>query len=430
MHILFPLFPGMTVSQIEERLPSPSSTRSYVVRISPRLFLEPLFVASYVRRGKLIALSVGRLDCEDVFCIDGTGKLHLSLTKDTYQTLGLQGQALKASMTASGRAGDRKSGTADRFLVTIDLRASYFTPGRPAYDRTSARFKAWDEARGDSEHHGSWDVLLSWSDDDRPLGAEVQYPPRFVTADSVREIFASRQIETVSDVWVPSSDDAWAHLRRGWTDGNNRGQLGWIDWLESLGVVTEWAGLATTKSECIRTFSRPDHLNAYEVPAPRTHGTLVKISYSGFLPVALGVHITNVMREVISKSASSMAVVQAAGFGDAPLCWSSFDARTKKGEQQDGHDTLTGAKVKEGGRSPDQSANDDDDERDTGLRARRKRSKKRQKRGFTRPDQLGFQVRNPHSIATASGWQSLLFAPQADLADYILIENVGDSQRS
>lgn len=86
-----------------------------MVRAPITLFLDPIFITSHIKRGSLIAISKGNLDTDDVFCLDGKGVLHLSLTRDSYQKLGLVGQVLKQSRTSSGKGRDRLSGRPDRW---------------------------------------------------------------------------------------------------------------------------------------------------------------------------------------------------------------------------------------------------------------------------------------------------------------------------
>lgn len=52
----------------------PASSAAYLVKVPICLFLDPIFVTSHIKRGKLIALSKGRLDADDVVCLDGSGE--------------------------------------------------------------------------------------------------------------------------------------------------------------------------------------------------------------------------------------------------------------------------------------------------------------------------------------------------------------------
>ncbi|KAG0003791.1 hypothetical protein BGZ65_001349 [Modicella reniformis] len=72
----------------------------------------------------MIALSVqSGIDTDDVVCLDGKGKLILSLTKDSYEQLGLTGSPSKFN---SGR---------QRYVVELDLRSPAMIPGKPGFER-------------------------------------------------------------------------------------------------------------------------------------------------------------------------------------------------------------------------------------------------------------------------------------------------------
>lgn len=118
LQISVPIRASSDVDDLMKCLPSSSSSSAaaaYLVKVPMRLFLDPIFITSHIKQGSLIALSKGRLDQDDVICLDGSGVLHLSLTRDTYQTLGLVGQVLKQSRTSSGKGRDRMSGKAERW---------------------------------------------------------------------------------------------------------------------------------------------------------------------------------------------------------------------------------------------------------------------------------------------------------------------------
>lgn len=55
--------------------------------------LEPTFLNSFVRKGSLVAISLEAAEGEDVVAIDGRGRLILSVSKSTYELLGLPGRA-------------------------------------------------------------------------------------------------------------------------------------------------------------------------------------------------------------------------------------------------------------------------------------------------------------------------------------------------
>ncbi|KAJ1732922.1 hypothetical protein LPJ61_001817, partial [Coemansia biformis] len=94
--------------------------------------IDPSFIANYVKGKELVALSAGRLiDADDVFAIDGRGKLILSLCKDTYETLGLAGRQAAFPLQRGSR-----------FVVDVDLLAGCMDPEKKYFQRLRTRLDA------------------------------------------------------------------------------------------------------------------------------------------------------------------------------------------------------------------------------------------------------------------------------------------------
>ncbi|KAL1491122.1 hypothetical protein ABEB36_011765 [Hypothenemus hampei] len=75
------------------------------------------FIENFIRKGKLSLLSINtRIDCDNCYAITPHGKLILSLTKDTYQALGLEGKV--SHFTHRNR---------DRFIINVDLKDGKFS---------------------------------------------------------------------------------------------------------------------------------------------------------------------------------------------------------------------------------------------------------------------------------------------------------------
>ncbi|XP_078282701.1 ribonuclease P protein subunit p40 isoform X3 [Rhinoraja longicauda] len=98
----------------------------YLVKQLPlHELLAPEFINTFVKKGKCYALSYNtRIDEDNVVALLPTGKLILSVDKDTYQELGLEGQPSKYSHR-----------TVMRYIVTVDLSEASFVPGGKRYDR-------------------------------------------------------------------------------------------------------------------------------------------------------------------------------------------------------------------------------------------------------------------------------------------------------
>lgn len=279
-----------------DRLVRPGT--AFLASIPISLFLDPVFAHSYIHNGSLVALSAGRLDVDDVFCLDGHGTLHLSLTRDTYQSLGLEGRKSKMTHTSSGRAGDRRSGGVERWTVRIDLKDQSFKPGKAGYTRTLASLQAWDASRinnldglgfgfvssansfskgeTSSSSRPSWQVLLyhsaapltpDCSDSDEKLGKEhhgcqIMLPARFAAASCTMTPMNLEAFRTtLEDIWLP--DLSHCKVRRGWSDQKaseeqirrrkqrtwEEGEDEWTAWMEEVQDLTAWTTLVACGAE-------------------------------------------------------------------------------------------------------------------------------------------------------------------------------------
>ncbi|PWN31261.1 uncharacterized protein FA14DRAFT_29896 [Meira miltonrushii] len=408
---------------LSNNLPSSQRVISYSARINIQLFLDPLFLISYIKRGTLSLLSVGNLDSEDVICINGKGQLVLSLCKETYYELGIQGQALKASKGTSGRAADRRSGTAERFVVIVDLLATSFEPGKDGYESIAFRLSAWDSKRAGKSQNGSWNVVMNWCSAKDSFGDKIEFPKKNVIADSIKRVPIELSRELVTDSWLPTQESA-NDLAKGWSENIGHDRMQWIVWHDALVERLAWASMNILDCDCTRTFWRSDDLHLNSRKQSFEPGKLIKITYTGFLPSSLGNCLIAQIQHLLDETTPNLfAIVQSVGFADAPICWSLRNKTILSYETE---------KTTKLDRSS--SSETDFDEADqTGRKARRKRNKNRKKRGFVDRNQHGHQTRNESSICTASGWQTILSPTKygdEKTGNCFIIENIGDSQRS
>ncbi|MCO5565345.1 hypothetical protein L7F22_019018 [Adiantum nelumboides] len=404
---------------IDHVLPSSENIVSYSARINLKLFFDPLFVISYIKTGTLSVLSVGNLDCDDVICIDGKGKLFLSICKETYCELGLQGQELKASKGTSGRAADRRSGEPERYVVIIDLLAPSFEPGTAGYERISSRLNAWDFKRGASDQNGSWKVVMNWCKDENSFGDKIEFPKKNVTCGSVKQVPITLSHQIVTDVWLPTQKET-EYLAKGWSESIGQGMIQWAEWCNALEEQLEWASMNVLDCDCIRTFWRSDGLHSDQERQSYEPGKLIKFTYSGFLPSSLGKFIVDKVTD--NMNLIPFGVIQTVGFADAPVCWSLCTSASSNMMQKSTFVPLTSSS----------SQSESDGMNQTGPKARRKRNKSRKKRSHINPNQQGHQFRKENSIAIASGWQIVLLPTDdghPEVSNCIIIENIGDAQR-
>lgn len=77
-----------------------------VEELNAEEFVAVDFVKNFVERGRLTALSVNnRIDCDDCLSVNSGGNLVLSVIKDTYQRLGLEGKVSHFHQKTKSRYG-------------------------------------------------------------------------------------------------------------------------------------------------------------------------------------------------------------------------------------------------------------------------------------------------------------------------------------
>lgn len=231
-----------------------SQRRAYHLRTSLKLFLNQPFLNGYIRSpSNLIALSIGKLDVDDVICLTGDGNLLLHLTKDTYQTLGLQGRPAHFSRGSSGRAGERTSGAPTRYLVLVPLLDPTFVPGKPGFRRVMDAFDRWETQRGGGDReNGKFQFLLTTS-----IMGRMRFPDDLVKPGDVDCHRPSAAHATKEDVWVPdlgAKGEDIGRLDYGWTEGATQQQSNgyeskWASWSQSCEELVGWTKLLSRDAE-------------------------------------------------------------------------------------------------------------------------------------------------------------------------------------
>ncbi|KAG9325796.1 hypothetical protein KVV02_005720 [Mortierella alpina] len=264
-------------------------THYYHAHVPLSLFLTSAFM-QYIRNG-LIALSVqGGIDTHDVVCIDGKGKMILSLTKDSYEQLGLTGSPSKFHPNRQ------------RYVVEIDLLAPAMIPGKPGFDRIKWCF--------DNTLTTIFPMVLVSVD---PLG--VSLPLEFPESARAKQMAFGIQCRTLNDIVVPDT----TVIR---TIGKNE-----LRWRKDVSALYEWVGLAAMQSDRIAFGDSIDpFLCVYSSPPQKTDnvvkssGCLLEIS--GLIPSPSILRIFDALRSLLDKTSglewSNMTVW---GFQDSPISW-------------------------------------------------------------------------------------------------------------
>ncbi|RUS21509.1 hypothetical protein BC937DRAFT_92478, partial [Endogone sp. FLAS-F59071] len=281
----------------------------YRVDLPLSFFITQKVINHYVRFGSLVAQSIGGgIDTDDVVGLEGkvppykqhcalayrkisefVGNLILSVTKDTYEQLGLPGKL--------AQFGPNKQ----RFIVQIDLTAKSMVPGKKGYDRIKWCFEntfvkkftffiaSINPSTGATEE-------IEFPDDVKPLKIPVE--------KAIHEL-RSISIPDLSGIKVISAEDRWRN--------------------EALDIY-EWLGLASLRAKrCsvnifvtfdilytrrainlsfvidqMRRISATDrvdsYISVYHSPEPNTQGTGCMIRWTGFIPTFLLENIFTLLR--------------------------------------------------------------------------------------------------------------------------------------
>ncbi|KAI9477208.1 ribonuclease P 40kDa subunit-domain-containing protein [Coemansia mojavensis] len=253
----------------------------YHVSLKLSDLIDPGFIANYVRRNALIALSRNRfIDADDVFAIDGRGTLVLSVCKDTYETLGLAGSQAQFPL----RRGSR-------FIIKIDLLAEFMDPMKKYYQRVRSRF--------DAVFAEPVEFLMGYYDAQSGAPITLDLPG----ASAVDPQLTHSLSKGVSG---PSVE----HLLDGQTD----------TWNEQAQAAFEWVGLAVSGSPVVGSSWSPSSACAYQPPVSSPPTDFSIFTVTGMLCAKA---ISSIVKEVLESSSNIYVCVW--GFEDAPISWKLYE---------------------------------------------------------------------------------------------------------
>ncbi|KAJ2781122.1 hypothetical protein H4R18_003064 [Coemansia javaensis] len=259
----------------------------FKIRLRLSDLIDPGFVGSYVKQNTLLALSANRLiDADDVFAVDGSGKLILSLCKDTYETLGLAGRQAAFPLQRGAR-----------FTVEIDLLAGCMDPAKKHFQRIRARL--------DAVLAEPVEFVVGYYD--RRTGAALNLDLPGAVACEPRVVTGA-----VAGAAVPGISDAFLGARRQ-SD----------EWVGQAQALFEWIGLAAAGSQAVVP-ALAEAMGAetcmYSAPEPSGAGDLAVCSVRGLLsPMA----ISSVVADLLEAGADFYVCVW--GHEDAPVSWGAAE---------------------------------------------------------------------------------------------------------
>ncbi|KAJ2082617.1 hypothetical protein H4R24_001447 [Coemansia sp. RSA 988] len=260
----------------------------YKITLKLSDLIEPAFITNYIKQNTLIALSSNSfIDADDVYAIDGQGKLILSLCKDTYETLGLTGRQAKFPFQRNSR-----------FIVEIDLTASCMDPSKKYFQRIRSRL---DDVLSESV-----EFIIGYYDAKTGSSLVFDLPgARTYQADPV--------VCKVARALVPCIPEEFLNA-------NKQSE----EWVEQAQELFEWIGLASSGSQAIISGATDPFVSAYSVSEPNTPADLEITTISGLLSPK---SILSAVDELIvdAQACKTEFYVCVWGHEDAPVSWGSSE---------------------------------------------------------------------------------------------------------
>ncbi|XP_069694723.1 ribonuclease P protein subunit p40-like isoform X1 [Periplaneta americana] len=242
------------------------------------------FIEAFVKKGQLTALSDGmKIDADDCVALTPSGELVLSLNKQTYQELGLEGRASIFSRVKQ-----------DRYVVILDLKKQHFTPGKKNYDRVCECLT--NNARL------NMNLLVTW----KP--PEERICPSSVAAYFSSRGYRVRQCEPkfvkqiAYNVRVPVYNDS----------NNDEDALELMEWLGAFSIGAD-----------LKEGDTGDFLNSYQYPLENVDvGAVVQMQWRGYFTASQIHALFDELRRYVSQRSSIPWVsLYVQGFADSPINW-------------------------------------------------------------------------------------------------------------
>ncbi|KAI9500140.1 hypothetical protein GGI25_002557 [Coemansia spiralis] len=257
----------------------------YRVNLKLADIIDPAFIQAYIAKDGVgfIALSAGRrIDTDDVFAIDGNGKLVMSVCKDTYEVLGLVGRQAQFPLERGAR-----------FVIEVDLLGSWMDPEKNYFRRLHSRLLSVFDDR--------IEFFAGIYDGKTGSSLKFDYPGATECTPAV-EVFA------IPSVLVPDLAASTFITAEQPSD----------EWLEQAHEIYEWIGLASIGA---RVLTHPDN-SAYGVYEPNVQRDISVITIEGMLsPKA----ISTAVQFMLQQKDPGQFFLCVWGNEDAPVSWSSSE---------------------------------------------------------------------------------------------------------
>ncbi|XP_062502073.1 ribonuclease P protein subunit p40-like [Corticium candelabrum] len=265
---------------------SPGKDCFYVAELPVSTFIQPHFIHSTLKQGSFFALShTHHIDTDDCVAVFPQGLLVLSVTKDTYEQLGIVGRSSEFQQGA-------------KFIVEIDLLADSFQPGRKQYER------------------------VQWCLTDRlslTMPFLMAFIPRGSSATSSipvlqdmphKELTNKETLNTLTNIQIPSLSYMSPQIS---LDHSSNEYCSAID-------LFEWLGAISCNIDC--DSGQPDgFVSAYSCPMPnRVVPLSCNIGWRGVITPQRILQLINILSKC-EDALISWCVISVWGFADCPFSW-------------------------------------------------------------------------------------------------------------
>ncbi|KAI0057440.1 hypothetical protein BV25DRAFT_1863361 [Artomyces pyxidatus] len=233
------------------------------------------------------ALSTDRC-IPDVWCL-ARGVLGVNVTKEVYESLGLQGSKLADVFT----------GCSAQYSLSLGLYSKNGNTRSPAFIRDA--LAKWDRTRAEAGQ-GPWDFAFYLSS---PENATGPFSPSLATPHTVAPVirkFSNVHIPTPTLLPRPQVPRA-GRPRHDGMDVDEDPESALEDWNEDMGELFEWLGMANMGAQRLQANDRVDpYVAVYTPPQPSMVGEITHIRWRGLLPPSL---VQKIVGTAVSHSANS-----------------------------------------------------------------------------------------------------------------------------
>ncbi|KAL8182489.1 UNVERIFIED_CONTAM: Ribonuclease P protein subunit p40 [Gekko kuhli] len=268
----------------------------YLVKnLSLHEFVTEEFINTFVKKGSCYALTYQtRIDQDNTAALLPTGKLILSVDKDTYEELGLQGHPSRYS-------GKKRM----RYIITVDLTEPTFGPDSKKHKRVIWALK--------EKKPLEFDFLLAW----HHTGSEESTLMSYFSKYQIQALQPTVTFNTLRNVQCPV-------LENNKLKGEPEAACSAQEFFEWLGAIVSCVGLDNSSSSFLSTYS---------CPQPSTFvDQILLCTITGFI---LPEKIIHLLEQICCyfeepKLAEWISLV-VHGFADSPVSWRESEHGFLKG---------------------------------------------------------------------------------------------------